>query len=327
MRSNRGVQEYYLAATKEGRLKALIAAGEFFNDFIFYRIRRLPRMGEELVTRNFAVTLGGGAPNTAITAARLGRKVELATVLGDTVADELAISRLEKEGVGCRLVKHQPNGTTAVTVSVSSAKDRFFLTYPGSNHSLQRYLLAKVTRNRMAHAAHVHFGLAPESWSSFSRLVGWLKRRGVTTSWDLGWHPEAVRERGFRELLSQLDIVFLNRLEALRLARSRTPAVALQRLARKGQCVVVKLGASGAMATGPDGVLVRARGFKADVVDTTGAGDAFNGGFLHAWLAGRNLAECLRVGNICGSLSTTRPGGSDGTPTREQLARLLEARS
>jgi ribokinase len=308
-------------------LKVLIAAGEFFNDFIFYGIRRLPRMGEELVTRNFAITLGGGAPNTAITAARLGRRVELATVLGDSVVDELAIARLEKEGVGCRLVKRRPNGAGAVTVAVSGRKDRFFLTYPGSNQFLQSYLVAQNTRRKLAEGEHVHFGLAPENWSSFSKLVGWLRRQNVTTSWDLGWHPEALGEPGFRELYSKLDIVFLNKLEALRLSRSKTVRDALGRLARPGQCVVVKLGPSGAIASDSQAGFVRVRGRKANVVDTTGAGDAFNGGFLHTWLNGRSLEECLTVGNICGSLSTTKPGGADGTPTSKQLERLLEARS
>ncbi len=308
-------------------MKVLFAAGEFFNDFIFYRLRRLPRLGEELVTHNFAITLGGGAANTAIVAARLGSKVELVTLLGDTAMDEFAISRLESEGVGCRLVKRQPDGMGAVTVSVSCAKDRLFLTYPGCNLFLQKYLLEKNTREKLEQGTHVHFGLAPQNWSSFSRLVGWLKKRGVTTSWDLGWHPDALREPGFRELYSKLDIVFLNRIEALHFSRAKTPEHALRKLAHPGQCVVIKLGASGAIAKGADGNLSRDRGIKVNVVDTTGAGDAFNGGFLHAWLGGRSLGECLRIGNICGALSTTKPGGADGAPTREQMARLLEATS
>jgi sugar/nucleoside kinase (ribokinase family) len=86
--------------------------------------------------------------------------------------------------------------------------------------------------------------------------------------------------------------------------------------------VVVKLGADGAMALGPDG-LQRAPGMRVKTIDTTGAGDAFNGGFLHAWLDQSAIRDCLRVGNVCGALSTTRPGGNTSVPDSALLARTL----
>lgn len=303
-------------------MRSLIAAGEFFFDLIFYRIESLPRMGEELVTQNFGMALGGGAPNTAITAARLGRKVELATVLGDTSLDRFAIEELAKEGIRPTLIRQRRGSMGALTVSVSLVNDRFFLTYPGSNVFLERYLLAPGTRKRLASGAHVHFGLSPRDWKPYAELVHWLKRQKVTTSWDLGWHPEAVRLPGFRDLYASLDVVFLNKLEALRYSGEKTPERAMRKLASPGQVIVVKLGSAGAMALGPAGV-ARAKPIEVEAVDTTGAGDAFNGGFLHRWMDGAGLQDCLLAGNICGALSTTKPGGSAGTPTKTQLARFL----
>ena len=145
-------------------MPTLIAAGEFFFDLIFFKLQRLPRMGEELVTPNFALALGGGAVNTAIAAARLGRPVQLAAVLGDTALDQFALGELAKEGVGCDYVSRQRRSMGALTVAVSLPHDRFFLTYPGSNVFLAKYLLAPRTRNKLSAAAHVHFGqpdLAP----------------------------------------------------------------------------------------------------------------------------------------------------------------------
>jgi sugar/nucleoside kinase (ribokinase family) len=303
-------------------LRSLIAAGEFFFDLIFYQLEALPHMGEELVTPNFALALGGGAPNTAITAARLGREVHLAAVLGDTTLDRFAMEELAKEGVGADLIRCQSGSMGALTVSVSLSKDRFFLTYPGSNVFLEKYLLAPATRKRFPRGAHVHFGLSPRDWKPYAELVRWLKKRDITTSWDLGWHPEAVRLPGFRDLYAALDVVFLNKMEALRYADEKTPEKAMRKLASPGQVIVVKLGASGATALGPRG-LAKAAGIKVATVDTTGAGDAFNGGFLHRWMAGAPLMECLAVGNVCGALSTTKPGGNAGSPTRAQLARIL----
>lgn len=303
-------------------MRSLIAAGEFFFDLIFYRLDRLPHMGEELVTSNFCLTLGGGAPNTAVAAARLGRKVELAAVLGNTALDQFAIKELAKEGIKTGLVQQKPGTMGALTVSVSLIKDRFFLTYPGSNVFLEKHILSPATRKRFASGGHVHFGLSPRDWKPFADLVRWLKKHKVTTSWDLGWHPEAVQLPGFRELYAALDVIFLNEIEALRYANEKTAEKAMRKLVSPGQVIVVKLGSAGAMALGPTG-LARASSLKVKTVDTTGAGDAFNGGFLHYWMNGSSLVDCLRAGNVCGALSTTKPGGNAGTPTHAQLVRAL----
>jgi sugar/nucleoside kinase (ribokinase family) len=306
-------------------LRPLIAAGEFFFDLIFYKLDHLPRMGEELVTPNFALALGGGAPTTAITAARLGRKVQLAAVLGDTSLDTFAVTELKHQGVGTELVRRQRGTMAALTVAVSLPKDRFFLTYPGSNSLLDKYLLAPATLKLLAAGAHVHFGLSPRDWKPYANLVRRLKKQGVTTSWDLGWHPEAVQLPGFRELYAALDVVFLNKMEALRYAGEKSPEKAMRKLASPGQVIVVKLGSEGSVAQSPGG-LAKARAMTVDTVDTTGAGDAFNGGFLHKWLDGAELEDCLRGGNVCGALSTTKPGGSAGTPTLAELNRALRGR-
>jgi sugar/nucleoside kinase (ribokinase family) len=303
-------------------VRSMIAVGEFFFDLIFYRLKRLPRMGEELFTPNFGFTLGGGAPNTGITAARLGRKVEIVTVLGDTALDAFAIQSLARDGVGTRLVRRHPVSMGAITVSVSLDKDRFLLTHPGSNVFLENYVLAPATRRKLSTASHVHFALSARDWKPYAALVRSLKKQRVTTSWDLGWNPQAVHRPGFREVIGALDVAFFNRAEALHYAKESSPEKAIRKLARPGQVVVVKLGAAGAMALGSEG-LERAPGMKVKSLDTTGAGDAFNGGFLHAWLDGAKLRDCLRAGNVCGALSTTRPGGNIAVPDLAQLAQAL----
>jgi sugar/nucleoside kinase (ribokinase family) len=152
-------------------------------------------------------------------------------------------------------------------------------------------------------------------------LLRRLRRAGVTTSWDVGWHPEAMRDENFHRVFAELSIVFLNEMEALRYSRSRSRAVALDRLARPGQVLVIKLGRRGAIGVDRDGRRFRAPAVAIRAVETTGAGDAFNAGFLHRWLDGTALPECLRAGNICGALSTRVPGGSGGTPYAAELAR------
>lgn len=301
----------------------LITAGEFYFDLIFHRLPRLPRLGEELKTENFSLALGGGAVTTALTVAKLGRQVELVSAVGDTPLDAFALAELRRGKVETRGVKRQKGMMGAITVAVSLRRDRYFLTYLGANVVLERHLLSPSVRKRLGRARHVHFGLSPRRWEPFARLVTWLRRRDVTTSWDLGWNPETARQPGFRRLCALLDVVFYNRDEALHYSGASTPAAALGRLGGREQVVVIKLGAAGAVAVGEDGRRKLARSLKVRAVDTTGAGDAFDGGFLHAWLDGADLVDCLRAANICGALSTRVPGGSAGTPTRAELARLL----
>jgi len=304
-------------------LGILVTAGEFYFDLIFYGLPALPNLGEELNTNNFALELGGGAVTTALTAAKLARRVDLVSVLGDSALDAFAIAELRRRGVGTKLVKRQGGKMGGITVAVSVRRDRYFLTYPGANALVESHLLSPSVRKQLRRARHVHLGLSPRRWDAFARLVAWLRRWDVTTSWDLGWHPEAARLPGFHRLCTLIDVVFFNRDEALRYSGAGSPDAALARLAHPGQCVVIKLGAGGAIAIGPDGTRGRVRGIKVRATETTGAGDAFNGGFLHAWLDGADLDDCLRAGNICGALSTTAPGGSAGTPRRAELARLL----
>lgn len=312
--------------SEEGRLPDLFTAGEFYFDLIFYGLPALPRLGEELNTNNFALALGGGAVISALTAAKLGRKVELVSVLGDSVLDAFALAELRRAGVSTRFLKQQRRMMGGITVAVSVRQDRYFLTYPGANVLVQRHLLSPAVRRQLGRARHVHLGLSPRRWEPFSRLVAGLRRRGVTISWDLGWHPEAANQPGFRRFCALLDIIFFNRDEALHYSGAVIPEAALARLSRPGQCCVIKLGSQGAVAVGPDGRQSRVGGLRVQAIETTGAGDAFNGGFLHAWLDGAHLVDCLRLGNACGALSTTAPGGTTGTLTRAKLERILRQR-
>jgi sugar/nucleoside kinase (ribokinase family) len=303
--------------------RPLICAGEFFFDLIFFGLRQLPRLGEELVTRNFAFALGGGAATTAVTAARLGRRSEIATVIGSSALDDFALTELGQRGVGVELVRREAHAIGGISVAVSVRNDRYFLTAPGANQFVEKYLLSRGVYTKLTEAQHVHFALSPTRWPPFSKLVGSLKKQRVSTSWDLGWHPEAARLAGFRRLYSQLDLVFLNEMEALRYSRERSVSAALKVLASPGQAVVVKLGRRGSIAM-QDGIVYRSRSVEAKAVETTGAGDAFNGGFLDAWLENRDIEAALRAGNACGALSTRVPGGSAGAPSRAELTRYVK---
>jgi sugar/nucleoside kinase (ribokinase family) len=144
-------------------------------------------------------------------------------------------------------------------------------------------------------------------------VIEQLRRRGVTSSWDFGWNPRLARDPQFRALAETVDYLFMNRAEAVMYSRRRTLREALDRWRRAPRTVVVKLGRLGSRIVG-GGVELRAAAPRARVVDTTGAGDAFNAGFLAAALRGGSLQDALRSGNRVGALSTRRAGGVAGLP-------------
>ncbi len=297
----------------------LVTAGEFYLDLIFYDLERPPQLGEELKTDRFAFSPGGGAAITAAAAARLGRPSRLATVWGDSPLDAAARAALEGLGVDWGPSRVREGDMSGLSVAVSTRADRYFLTHPGANRFLEEYLLSPEGLRQLASGRHVHFALAAADWQPFGQLVEELRRRGVTTSWDMGWDPEAAAADGFRELCLQLDVLFHNEPEALRYTGSESLEQALARLSTGRNTVVVKRGRKGALAVANGSEPVPSPALEVMALETTGAGDAFNGGFLDAWMGDRPLAECLQAGNVCGGLSTRAAGGVAGLPSRKEF--------
>lgn len=298
--------------------QTLITAGEFFHDLIFYDLEDLPAFGEELKTDRFETSIGGGAPITAVAAALLGRKTELVTVRGDSALDLDARDRLAAAGITENRTVIRPGQRSGLTVAVSARHDRFFLTCPGINGDVEGHLLRGETFQGLAPGTHIHFALTPSDWASFQDLIDRLRAEGLTSSWDLGWDPQAAQGQAFARLRASLDILFLNEHEAIRYTQSEDLEQALARLSRQPNIVVVKLGSQGAVACS-GGVRFNSPPVEVEALETTGAGDAFNGGFLHGWMDRRPLEECLLAGNICGACSTRRPGGTTSLPDREEF--------
>lgn len=294
----------------------LLTAGDAFDDLVFVGLERLPGPGEEVKTDTFHATIGGGAVITALGAARLGVPTSIMSALS---AD--AVTRLRRAGVRVTNLR-RAGEAPAVTAALSTTSDRAFVTYTGANARLEPRLLAALGSTT---ATHVHLALCPENLTAWPRLVKRLRRTGVTVSWDFGWHPPLARHPGLGALMAALDLVFFNELEALLYTGTLSLDDAYPLLRTSRSNVVVKLGDQGSRWLRADGdVLMPAP--SVDAVDTTGAGDAFNAGFLSAWLRDASPATCLATGNSVGAASTRTAGGIDGLPTSRDLPALLRPR-
>jgi len=141
---------------------------------------------------------------------------------------------------------------------------------------------------------------------------------------DAGWHEEWLSDPRALPMICAIDLFFPNHPEAARMTGEREPEKILRRFECAGlKRVALKLGSRGAALLW-DGEICFVPRIPVTVRDTTGAGDCFDAGFLHAWLAGEDPWQCLRVANICGALSTEAYGGIAGFPTPERLTQALE---
>jgi sugar/nucleoside kinase (ribokinase family) len=291
----------------------LLTAGEAFDDLVFVGLDRLPGPGEEVRTDTFRATIGGGAVITAVGAARLGVSTAIISGLSDAAA-----ARLRRERVTVTNLR-RPREAHAITAAISTTTERSFVTFRGVNAVLEpRVLRALAT----ARARHVHLALGPHDLPRWTRLVTRLRRRGTTVSWDFGWNEALAAADGLAALMDAADLVFLNELEAPLYAHATSLDDAYPRLRTTRSNVVVKLGSMGSRWLRADGDVVMPAPVV-DAVDTTGAGDAFNAGFLAAWLRGAAPAACLATGNSVGAASTRAAGGIDALPTLRQVPRAL----
>ena len=287
----------------------LLTVGEGFEDLVFVGLERLPRPGEEVKTSTFMQTVGGGAVITAVAAARLGLHCQVITGVGGA-----AVARLRQEHVAVTNLK-RPDEPHAITASLSTRVNRSFVTFNGINDLLEGRLFEAVSQ---PDARHVHFAFYPHDCGRWEATVASLRAHGITSSWDFGWNEGLMRDRRFPHLLNALDYVFMNEQEAVLYSRRLDLKSAIDMWQAHPHHVIVKMGPKGSRyLSGNQDLHVPSRRVRA--IDTTGAGDAFNGGFLFALLRGLAPRAALRIGNFVGAMSTRSAGGIDSLPRPEEL--------
>jgi len=285
-----------------------------------------PAFGQaERLVEQAHLTVGGSGAIVACGAARLGLRVGFCGVVGDDLFGRFLRDELEGRGVDVGGLISEPAGRTGVTVVLSRPNDRAILTNPGTIGDLRTEMVDTVLLDS---ARHVHVSsyflqrrLAPGLLALFERVRG----RGATTSLDPNWDPSERWDGGLSDLLAHTDVFLPNAAEATRIAAVPDVGAAVVALAQRALLVVAKAGRDGAMAAS-GGRLVRASGYDVEPFDTTGAGDAFDAGFLASRLAADPLERSLTIANACGALSTRGLGGVDAQPTMDEVLALLAER-
>jgi sugar/nucleoside kinase (ribokinase family) len=299
-----------------------MVVGDFFMDVVMSGFRSFPRLGEEAFAQRLRQEIGGGAAITSCGLARLGMNVAVLGVVGQEDGIWL-VKRMMAAGVNASALEHHPNEPSGVTVSVSTAKDRAFYTYYGANEHLPLLLQDPDAHRTMAQARHVHFACGPDPGLN-AGLFAQLRDSGSRVSIDVGWYEYWLSDPQSLTMLREADMFFPNEREAERMTGQSEPERMLQWFQKHGvRRVALKLGEKGAMLLCDDDIY-QTPPFTVKAIDTTGAGDCFDAGFIYAWLRGYQPEECLRIASICGALSTRGLGGIETFPDKEELEGALE---
>jgi sugar/nucleoside kinase (ribokinase family) len=294
----------------------VIVLGDYFFDQIFWGLPDYPTLGRETFAEGL-VTTGGAMFITAVALSRLGVRVGWPATFGNDDYSSVVYHLAHDEGVDLALARRVEHSYARVTSAIPFAGERAFLTYMDPEpDDLIDYWQQQIENSTYR---HVHFGGMVDR-AHFERIAAIAREAGATVSSDCQDGAHLEQPCACRDLLAALDVFLPNAREARIVAEVDDTEEAVRVLMNHIKLVVVKDGEKGAWI-GQNGKVTLVPGIQASqVVDTTGAGDCFNAGFLYGYILEKaDTLQCVRYGNICGGLSVTGVGGATHAPSREEL--------
>ncbi|HSO13265.1 MAG TPA: carbohydrate kinase family protein [Anaerolineales bacterium] len=293
----------------------VLVAGEINPDLILTG-DIVPEFGQvEKLVDSAVLAIGSSSAIFACGAARLGLKVGFIGVCGDDVFGRFMLDEMSKRNVDVGNVIVHPNGFTGLSVILARGADRAILTHPGLIAELQASDISDALLRRSRHLHVASYFLQTKLQPDLPTLFRRAHSLRLTTSLDTNYDP-SEKWIGFDDLLSVTDVFLPNQTEALSITKSPDVESASKQLARKAELVAIKLGAEGALACSHMSIS-KSASISVNVIDTVGAGDSFDAGFMYGYLNQWSVEESLRLACVCGALSTQQAGGTNGQPTLE----------
>lgn len=300
--------------------------GEINPDLILYGLPKELKPEQETLVEGFHLTLGSSSAIFAHNLAVLGTHVGMVSKIGDDAFGKMAAGWLEAGGVDVAHVSIARTTGTGLSVILAHPHERFILTYPGTMFELS---YADLDFDYIFSARHLHLSsfflhraLRPRIPELFRRA----KEKGLTTSLDTNDDPEDRWGNDLQQVLKFVDIFFPNEREAKKIAQTEELRQAIAKLSQIVPLVVVKLGPQGALAR-KGSQEWRVTKLQVDAIDVVGAGDSFDAGFIHRYLKGADIDECLKFANIAGAFSTTCEGGTEAFRNREEVTHFFREQS
>lgn len=294
----------------------ILVAGEINPDLILSG-NVMPEFGQaEKLIDHATLSIGSSSAIFACGAARLGLKVAFIGICGDDIFGHFMLDEMSKRNVDVSNVIVRKDGQTGLSVILNDKSDRAILTHPGLIAELRA---SDILDDLLSKTRHLHIAsyflqtrLQPDLPNLFRRA----RSLGLTTSLDTNYDP-SEKWIGVDELLPLTNVFLPNEKEALSLSAEKDVHSAASSLGSKVETLAIKMGADGALGV-HEKKSIKVPSIPVEVVDTVGAGDSFDAGFIFGYLNGWEMEKSLRLAAICGALSTQSAGGTAGQPTLEK---------
>jgi len=304
---------------------SIVVVGSSNTDMII-RLDRIPRPGETILGGEFVTAAGGKGANQAVAVARAGGQVTFVARVGRDLLGEQALRGFEKDGIDTSAIVRDPSAPSGVAlIFVAKDGENVIAVAPGANGRLAAADVRRAARAFSGAAALVMPLETP--LATVLAAADLAAKAGVPVILN----PAPARALPAR-LLERVTVLTPNETEAelltgVRVTDERSAGRAAARLRNRGvEVVVITLGAGGAFVSGgaADGVVP---GFRVKAVDTTAAGDVFNGALAVALGEGQPLVDAVRFANAAAALSVTKVGAQPSAPHRGEIERFLRGKA
>jgi sugar/nucleoside kinase (ribokinase family) len=287
----------------------VLVTGRYFCDVVITGLPEMPRLGYEVWGRQCEI-LPGASFIPAVALHRLGLHVAWPCYFGNDLFSRFVREQARREGLNEAWFLEYDHPALGITISFSFARERAFVSYEDKIPELQYPGLIR--------QLHPRWIMLMKLWKGdvLEGIIEAARESHTAIFMECQANEESLADPQIVSALKRVDVFSPNLEEALQLTGAPHVDAALAELAALSPLVVVKAGKEGAIAQ-QGSRIVRVPGIKVDAVETTGAGDNFDCGFIYAQIQGYSLEDSLRCGNICGGLSTEAYGGVTAAPIKE----------
>lgn len=303
-------------------MKRTLVVGDLNVDIIASGMSLFPKLGREILCGDIRTVLGGSASIFACRLAQLGAKVDILGKVGNDEHGRIVLNALKSNGVGINRVIVKDDLRTGVTISLTYPENKALITFMGSIGALEK---SDVKPEVFKCYDHLHVSsiyLQPKLLDSLFGIFAEAKDQGLVTSLDPQCDPQGKYEKIW-EILEYTDIFLPNDDEAMNITSTTNISNALEKLSLRVKAVIIKCGREGAVGIA-NGEIVNVKAFKIRPIDTTGAGDSFDAGFIYYFVhKNKSLRDSIIFANAVGALACLHIGGAEGKITEGEALNFI----
>ena len=278
----------------------------------------------EQIVEGAEIAIGSSAVIFACGAVRLGLKTAFIGKVGNDLFGNFMVESMENRGIDISGIIVDPQIKTGFSVILTNKNDRAILTFPGSIPELK---ICDINYSLISQSRHLHLSsyyLLDKLRPDIPALFNKVKDMDLTISLDTNYDPTGKWNGRLGDILQNVDVFLPNETEAKAISGEGTVDKALYKLAEIGPTVAIKCGKSGAIAIWKNMPQIKQKAPPVNIEDTVGAGDSFDAGFIYGFLSGWLPEKTLQLAVSCGSLSTTKSGGTAGQTSLLEALEYME---